>query len=125
MAACLAFMMMEIEDAWEHWGDGWENVEDYGSTAYGHKLHTWDEGVRKLHRCNRCGGYILFQRSEYHAELEDADSFYTDFFPVESPEEADEINFRYDGFQIEKNYPKRFLCVTDGRYHWAKGSEED
>ena len=26
---------------------------------------------------------------------------------------------KYDGFQIESQFPRRYLCVTNGRYHWA------
>ena len=122
MAACIAFWMNSVEDAQEHWGAGWENIEDYGSTAYGHSLHTWDDGSRKLRRCVRCGGYILCQWSEFHS-LADEDSFYTDYFPVEGPEEAEEMNQRFDGFQIQSQFGKRFLSVANGRYHWSGGEE--
>ena len=123
MAACIAFMMNDIEDAQEHWGDGWENVEEYGDRLYDHPLHTWDEGSRKLRRCVSCGGYILCQWSEFHSFADD-DDYYTDFFPVESPEEADEFNQRYDGYQIEQLLSRRFLCITNGRYHWVERKED-
>ena len=124
MAACKAFMMKTIDEALEHWGEGWESSEEYGDTAYNHPLHTWDEGQRKLRRCISCGGYILCQWSEFHSLTDDSDSYYTDFFPVEGPEEADELNYKYNGFQIESQFPKRYLCITNGRYHWAGSSEE-
>ena len=125
MASCIAFQMKNIEDAHEHWSSGWETVEEYGSSAHGHKLHIWDDGGRKLCRCQGCGGYLLYQRSEYHSDTDDAsDSFYSHFFPVETPAEAEELNFRYDGFQIEAEFRRRFLCATNGRYRWAGSIEE-
>ena len=30
MAACKAFFMKTIDEALEHWGEGWETVEEYG-----------------------------------------------------------------------------------------------
>ena len=118
MAACIAFWMKTIEEAQEHWGEGWESIEEYGNSAYGHKLHIWDSGERSLRRCNNCGGYILCQWSKYQSYA-DEDSFYTSYFPVVSPAEADEMNQKFDGFQIESMFHRRFLSVTNGRYHWA------
>ena len=67
----------------------------------------------------------MYQRSEYRSETDDSsDSFYSHFFPVETPEEADELNFRFDGFRIEAEFGRRFLCATNGRYRWA-GTIED
>ena len=124
MAACKAFMMKTIDEALEHWGEGWESIEEYGDTAYNHPLHTWDEGQRKLRRCNSCGGYILCQWSEFHSFSDDSDGYYTDFFPVEGPVEADEMNYKYDGFQIESVHHQRTVPLggTAGRLRGASGS---
>lgn len=46
---------------------------------------------------------------EFHG-FDGADSFYQDFFPVNSREEAVELNEKYDGFQIETEYTgKKFF----------------
>ncbi len=118
MACCICFEMEEAEQALEHLR-GYEKVTEYGDEAYGHFLYTWDDGERLLARCKKCGGYILIQRSEYHGFTDD-DSYYTDFFPVDSPEEADELNRRYDGFSIEREFPKRYLMRTNGELSWSK-----
>ena len=117
MSKCIAFDMKSAFDAWDHMK--LETVENYGGRAYGHYLHTWDDGERILARCKNCGGYILIQSSEYHG-MED-DDYYGDYFPVDSPEEADELNRKYDGWEIETEFPYRYLmtqnlCVI----YWSK-----
>jgi hypothetical protein len=97
-----------------------EKVADYGRSLYGHALYTWDDGCRFLAKCGRCGGYILIQRSEYHSFSDDPDSYYTDFFPVSSPEEADELNRKYSGFAIEREFKERYLTETNGSLGWSE-----
>ena len=116
---CQAFTLKDAQAAWSHLD--FEIVEDYGDRAYGHFLHTWDDGKRMLARCRTCGGFILIQKSEFHSFSDDDDSYYTDYFPVEDEKEADYLNKMYDGFAIEKAFPKRYLCMTNGRLHWSKG----
>ena len=94
------------------------SVTDYGDTCNKHPLYTWDDGHRTLVRCKNCGGYILVQRSEYHSFTDDPDSYYTDLFPVSSPEEADELNRKYDGFAIERKFKGRYLAETNNRICW-------
>ena len=43
---CRAFHLEDARIAWEHFD--LEIVKDYGDFAYGHFLHTWDEGKRML-----------------------------------------------------------------------------
>ncbi len=117
MACCICFEMEDAAQALEHMQC--ERVQSYGDEAYGHFLYTWDDGERILVRCKRCGGYILIQKSEYHG-FSDDDSYYTDYFPVDSPEEADELNRKYDGFAIETNFPKRYLMRTNGELSWSR-----
>ncbi len=117
--ACCIFSEMEVaEEAWEHLRE-YEKIADFGDEAYGHCLYTWDDGKRVLVRCKKCGGYILIQKSEYHG-FSDDDSYYTDYFPVDTPEEADELNRNYDGFSIEMEFPKRYLMRTNGELSWSK-----
>ncbi len=69
-------------------------------------------------------GYILIQNSEFHSFSDNTDdSYYTDYFFLESAEEADELNARYDGFEIERKYKQKYLCITNGRLHWSAGGE--
>lgn len=116
--ACLAFQMQDVRGAWEHIKI--EVVKDYGAYAYGHALHTWDDGGRYLARCQRCGGYILVQWSEYHGIGDGCDHYYTDFFPVSGAKEAEELDRLYDGFDIEQHFKKRYLMRTDLRLHWSR-----
>lgn len=85
-----------------------EFVKDYGPCCNGHPLYTWDEGDRCLLRCRVCGGYVLRQYSEIHMP----DSTYIDYFPVRDDEHAREINERYDGWQIENEYPFKKIFFT-------------
>ncbi len=117
MAYCICFDMEDVSQAMEHMEC--EYVQSYGDEAYGHLLYTWDDGERILARCKKCGGFILIQKSEYHG-FSDDDSYYTDYFPVDSPEEADELNRKYDGFSIETKLPKKYLMRTNGQLCWSK-----
>ncbi|MBQ9154753.1 MAG: hypothetical protein IJ130_13205 [Solobacterium sp.] len=114
---CEAFAMQDAVQAWKHIQP--EIIRRYGDDAYGHALHTWDEGGRMLIRCRRCGGLLLVQKSEFHSYMDD-DSYYTDWFPVDNEQDADQLNRMYDGFAIERQFPERFLCMTDLRVHWSK-----
>ena len=113
---CTAFQQIKPLDAWEHLKHH-ELVTDYGGAAHGHRLHTWDDGYRMLMRCKTCGGFYLLQASEFHG-MED-DDYYTDYFPVDGPEEADELNRLYDGFEIEEKFPERWLMETNGSLCWS------
>ena len=110
---CIAFAMDDAEKAYEHMDR--EFVRDYGDTYGNNTLHTWDAGHRVLMRCRKCGGYILLQWSEYHG-MED-DSYYTDYFPVSGPREAQMTNEKYDGDAIEKEFPHRWM-ICEGHPHW-------
>ena len=115
---CIAFAMDTAEEAWEHMS--FEVVEEYGDLMYGHSLYTWDRGERTLLRCRKCGGYVLYQYSEYSSPFGDGDSYYEDWFPVAGPEEADALNQKYNGFAIELEFPGRCLMRTNGKLHWSE-----
>ena len=116
--ACIGFQMDDPEKAFAHMQ--FEIVRDYGDYAFGHNLHTWDDGKRMLARCRTCGGYILIQKSEYHSFSDNgSDGYYMDYFPVDGPDEAEEFNRRFDGFRMESAFPSRYLCRTNGRLHWS------
>ena len=121
MGACIGFKMKDAVEAFEHMD--LQVVESYGDYAYGHILHTWDDGERYLCRCKNCGGYVLIQNSEFHCMTDGDDSYYHDRFPVDSPEEADELNRKYDGFQIEFDSGIRYL-IGDGGPHWSVSDKE-
>ena len=119
--ACIGFNMKDASEAYRHMD--LECVEDYGDFAYGHQLHTWDDGKRLLCRCRACGGYVLVQKSEFHDMADGDDSYYRDLFPVDSPEEAEELNRKYDGFSIESKSGIRFLIVDRSTPHWSVNAE--
>lgn len=95
-------------------------VRKYGDYGFGHSFHIWDSGYRNL-ICAGNGELFLHQCSEYHG-WED-DDCYDDWFPVESEEQAEELNRRYDGFELEREFPGKWLAGTNGRYFW-KGEAE-
>ncbi len=43
------------------------------------------------------------------------DGSHGDCFPVEGPEETDELNRRYNGDELEKAFPRRYLIRTNGQ----------
>lgn len=114
---CIGFEMENAQDALSHMN--FEIIRDYGDSAYGHDLHTWDEGKRLLAKCKNCGGYVLIQKSEFHSFTDSPDGYYTDYFPVGNEQEADMYNQRFNGFDIERDFPTKYLCQTNGRVHWS------
>ena len=122
--ACTAFGMNNAAEAWRHLLGSSGLIINYGDEFEGKYLHTWDDGKRILYRCNQCGGYYLYQASEFHGY--DDDSHYHDFFPVTGPEEAEALNRRWSGADIEDCFPGRYL-VQDDRFapHWAHGAKEE
>ena len=87
-----------------------EFIRNYGSRCNGHSLHTWDEGDRSLFRCRKCGCYVMEQYSEIHMP----DRTYIDYFPVRDERHAEEVNEKYDGWSIEREYPYRMIFYTLG-----------
>ena len=122
---CIGFKEGRAIDAFEHFRGNLETVEDYGDRCGEHFLHTWDDGRRILLRCKACGGYVLLQKSEFHS-FSDDDSYYNDYFPVSGPEEAAELNRKYDGFGIESKFPGRYI-IRDNLMapHWSEGETFD
>lgn len=123
MKRCRAFEMKDPLQARQHMK--LVMIRDYGWSAYGHPLHTWDDGGRYLARCETCGGLVLVQKSEFHSfsDLSD-DSYYTDYFPVDSEAEAEELNRKYDGFAIEREFPERYLCMSNLLVHWSEKEQK-
>lgn len=110
---CIGFDMPTANEAFNHFAGHLVVLEKYGDMCNEHTLHTWDDGYRELCQCTACGGLILYQRSEYHG-LED-DDLYSDFFPVDSPEEAKQLNETYGGFAIETKWPGKKIFLTNGK----------
>ena len=124
MIKCEAFKM-NADDALRHIRNNWEVVEDFGDFKYDHPLHTWDDGKRILGKCKECGQLILLQKSEYHDFNNGDDSSYVDYFAVSSIEEADELNKRFDGYDLEFECDKKWLCVTNGKSCWQNEDSEE
>ena len=116
---CMGFTMTDPEEAYAHMN--YEVVEHYGDKYNGHYLYLWDEGYKLLGRCKACGGYILIQRSEMHGSEDD---YYGDYFPVSGSEEAKGLNERYDGYQLEEEFPERYLMESNGSISWSLSHED-
>ena len=112
---CAAFAMEDSQEAYMHLRD-YECVKHYGEGENG-RNYVFDEGYRVLCRCRKCGGYFLLQRSELHGG-EEGDAYYGDYFPVSSPESAESLIEKFDGWQIERHFPGRYLVETDGCISW-------
>lgn len=108
MKICKAFNMKDGLEQTEHLSKI-ETIEDFGDYCSGHYLHTWDDGHRYLCRCPECEALILVQFSEFHAY---DDAYYKDYFHVNSREEAIELNEKYDGYEIEKEYELKHIFRT-------------
>jgi hypothetical protein len=109
---CVGFDLPTATDAFEHFNGMLEELWDYGDMCNGHCLHTWDDGGRKLHLCHDCGGLVLVQKSEYHGQ--ENDDYYTDYFPVDSVQEAERLNELYGGWAIEKEWNGKKVFVSNG-----------
>ncbi len=120
---CRAFRMDDPKEAAKHIEQNWEQIEGYGDSRYGNELYVWDDGGRSLGRCRECGAFILRQYSSYHGM--ESDGHYTDFFPVADAAEADGLNRRYDGYAIERHFPRRYLMETNGNYSWSSHAVEE
>lgn len=109
---CVGFDLPTAAEAYEHFRGQLEEVCEYGDMCNGHTLHTWDDGGRTLCRCRKCGGLVLVQHSEFHG-FED-DDYYTDYFPVDSLQEAEQLNALYGGFAIETEWKGKKVFVSNG-----------
>lgn len=109
---CVGFDLPTATEAFEHFNGMLEELWDYGDMCNGHCLHTWDDGGRKLHLCHDCGGLVLVQKSEYHGQ--ENDDYYTDYFPVDSVQEAERLNELYGGWAIEKEWNGKKVFVSNG-----------
>ena len=116
--ACIGFYMKNPYEAYFGHMDT-EIVEEYGDTYQMNQLHIWQYGGRRLLRCKKCGGYILCQYSEYHGI--EFDEYSQEYFPVSGPEEARDLNAKYNGYQIIMKFPGRWLSCDPCRApYWFK-----
>lgn len=107
---CKAFEMTNKDEQREHLRK-LVIVEHYGSECNGKSLHIWDDGCRILKRCPECDALVLCQYSEFHSFSGDGDSYYDDYFSVDSREEAIELNEKYNGFQMELEYKGKKILL--------------
>ena len=115
---CIAFSMTDAKEAMAH-TENREAVIRYSWQCNGHLLHTWDDGERILFRCSTCGGYILVQLSDFHGMGDD--EYFVDYFLVSNEKEAEDLNPKHDGFEIEEAFPGRYLMVEGfAAPHWFK-----
>jgi len=97
---CKAFEMTDTKEQREHFSK-LEVVERFGDECNGKDLYKHHEGCRILKRCPECDALVLCQYSVLHFY---EDEYYTDYFSVSSREEAVELNEKYDGYEIEKEF---------------------
>ena len=109
---CVGFDLPSAAEAYQHFHGMLEELWDYGDKCNENNLHTWDDGGRKLCRCHDCGGLVLVQKSEYHGQ--ENDDYYTDYFPVDSVQEAEQLNELYGGWAIEKEWNGKKVFVSNG-----------
>ena len=119
MEKCIAFDMKNPHEALNHIRKNWKLIKRYDNNKYDHPLYTFDDGFRVLGLCKECNKYILLQSSEFHS-FSSEDSYYDDYFPISSKEEAEELNKKYDGFEIEKSFGKKWLCITNSHCNWKE-----
>jgi hypothetical protein len=58
-------------------------------------------------------GLVLVQQSEFHGY--EHDDYYTDYFPVDSEEEAEQLNERYGGFDLEMSWKGKRVFLNNGK----------
>lgn len=110
---CMGFDLPTAAEAYEHFHGLLEELWDYGDKCNENYLHTWDDGGRKLCLCHDCGGLVLVQKSEYHGQ--ENDDYYTDYFPVDSVQEAEQMNYLYSGYDLETKWKGKKVLVTNGK----------
>ncbi|HEX3023261.1 MAG TPA: hypothetical protein VHP81_12825, partial [Lachnospiraceae bacterium] len=121
---CCIFGFDNIEEAVK--AMNFEFIKDYGDTflnedgSIKHYLHTWDDGERRLVRCKNCGAYFIRQASELHGS---EDSYYIDWYQVESPDIAEKLNEIYSGWALEAEYKAPGMFMTNGKYHWNNAND--
>ena len=106
---CKAFGMSDKDEQRKHLSQ-LELVDFFGDVCNGHPLHTWDEGCRFLKRCPECDALVLCQYSNFHHPTGE-DVCYEDYFSVDSRDEAAELNKKYDGFQLEKEFKGKKILL--------------
>ena len=110
---CEGFDLGTVREAYEHFRGHLVLVKDYGDVCNGHCLHAWDDGWRRLYRCTVCGGLVLVQQSEFHGY--EHDDYYTDYFPVDSEDEAQQLNEKYGGFDLEMSWKGKRVFLNKGK----------
>ena len=67
-------------------------------------LYRWDDGkngYRKLVRCRECGRFFLVQCYKLNKFSDNADVLYEDWYAVDDEAQADLLNRKYTGIQLE------------------------
>lgn len=67
-------------------------------------LYRWDDGkngYRKLVRCEKCGSFYLVQCYKLNKFSDNSDIQYEDWYPVDDEAQADLLNRKYTGIELE------------------------
>ena len=111
---CIGFDRPTQREAYRHFAGQLILLKDYGDMCNGHCLHSWDDGWRRLYRCAGCGGLVLMQRS-YFNNYDDADERYDSYFPIDSEEEAQQLNEQVSGYDLEMGWRWRMVALKNGQ----------
>jgi len=101
-------------------------IKDIGKTVYTedgkpkHSAHTWHSGGRKIVQCIKCGAIFVYQHSEYWPNNGDPDSYYYDYFLVDSIEQANFLNDKFDGWELERSFEGLKLWTLHDVWYWNK-----
>lgn len=85
-----------------------------------HSTHTWDSGGRKIIQCKKCDAIFLYQWSEFHDSIGNQDSYYENYFLVESLIEAVDLNNKYNGFELETKHTGLRIWNADDVWCWNR-----
>ena len=80
-------------------------------------LYRWDDGkdgYRKLVRCRECGSCYLVQCYRLNKFSDKADTLYEDWYAVRNESQADQLNSRYTGIQLEHKMKEIFRICKGG-----------
>ncbi|MBQ8688198.1 MAG: hypothetical protein IJ512_06575 [Ruminococcus sp.] len=79
-------------------------------------LYRWDDGkngYRKLVRCRECGCFYLVQCYRLNKFSDHADTEYEDWYAADNEQQADQLNKKYTGVQLEHRMNEIYRCSSE------------
>lgn len=124
MDLCCIFSHEDASMAVKHFE--YDVIRDLGKKAYNkdgsikHSNHLFDLGGRKIIQCKNCKAIFLYQWSEFHDSIGDQDSYYENYFLVGNLVEANNLNTKYSGFELETKYNGIKIWNSGNNWLWNK-----